>query len=108
MLPAIGRNPRPGDENSEDASKRSGRASNCRPRRPDGKAYKWRARQHRGKHDIPKTRKPDPGDLDRRQRRRQRYFAVASEAEKHTVDAKDQRDTRETRRFGARWWGSFG
>src|SRR3981081_2800050 len=83
---AIGRNPRPVMKNSEDASSAAPRI-NCRPRRPDGKAYNGDPGSIAGNMIIPKTRNPIQAiSIDGNVA--ERYFAVASEAPRNTVDAR--------------------
>jgi hypothetical protein len=75
-----------GDEEQRRAQQR--RAAHQMQAEPVGLQRKQRrARHHRRRHDQREHQEPDPGDLDRGQRR-ERYFAVTSEVPRKTVEAR--------------------
>ena len=100
---AIGRKRRPEMKNSDDPSSATPRIT-CKPGRRDLQRVERRARQHRGDHDQREHQETKPGDLDRRQRRRQIFRGDIRSSEKHRRD-QDQRDAAE-RPVGARRSGT--
>ena len=88
-----------GDEEQRRAKQR-GAAHQLQAEPAGAQREQRRARQHRRRHDQREHQKPDPGDLDRGQRRRQIFRGDVRGAEKYRR-RQDQRDALE-RTVGAR------